>query len=560
MSPTASAFARRAFHSAIAALLLLSGLALAGEPASCLLRDAELIASGPATHTSSLAISGDTVVAGVASQRAVFVFVRTAPGVWVQEARLESPDGAVGDSFGCAVDVDGDYLIVGARSAQSTESWCRGAAHVFRRTGTPGGGVWTPEARLREGDSMLCYLEFFGSSVAISGDRVVVGGPLDVAAEFAGGYVIFERSGAGANPTWTAVATRGGAMDTELGTSVAIDGTYVAGGAPGEGHDVADDDPFSDSYAEVLERTTPSGAGTWPRRATMADGVAYERFGGAVALSGSTLLVSRSAAPDALGYRVGAVNIYSRNTAGTWGLRQRITNPGGCTGSLLDISGDVAAFRAWRTDTTGGAQGAILIYRLSGTPGSGTWEHRATVVHPLSPWGGALYQLALSGTAMVTRAAGGTGGPASALYYFPDVTAVPDTCEPGACCVAGTCTSGFAEQCASFVCSVADHLPATFTGCRGDADGNGAVNAGDRGFVAAAIGSTDEVSLCRFDMDGNGVINAADRGFVSSLIGLCEPLPDYQDGSGTNGGAPDPRYPVKNFLGAGTTCGEVSCQ
>src|SRR3989344_6939591 len=63
----------------------------------------------------------------------------------------------------------------------------------------------------------------------------------------------------------------------------------------------------------------------------------------------------------------------------------------------------------------------------------------------------------------------------------------------------------------NLACNVASFLPPTFTGCYGDADGNGFVNAGDRGFVAANID-------------------------------LCSPLPDFQNGQGLNHGAIDTRF------------------
>src|SRR3989344_5635093 len=94
----------------------------------------------------------------------------------------------------------------------------------------------------------------------------------------------------------------------------------------------------------------------------------------------------------------------------------------------------------------------------------------------------------------------------------------------------------------NLACNVASFLPPTFTGCYGDADGNGFVNAGDRGFVAANIGQTANDLICLYDMDGNGFINAADRGFIAANIGLCTPLPDFQDGSGLNHGAIDTRF------------------
>jgi hypothetical protein len=130
----------------------------------------------------------------------------------------------------------------------------------------------------------------------------------------------------------------------------------------------------------------------------------------------------------------------------------------------------------------------------------------------------------------------------------------------GACCTTSGCSVVASEAaCMPFVCNVADHLPLTFAGCYGDADGNGVVNPADRGFISAAVGQTSSVSVCRFDMDGNGFINAADRGFVSATIGLCVALPDWQNGSGLNNGSPETRFGAAVFQGEGTTCEMVTC-
>lgn len=147
-----------------------------------------------------------------------------------------------------------------------------------------------------------------------------------------------------------------------------------------------------------------------------------------------------------------------------------------------------------------------------------------------------------------------------------------DSCDPesgcvhepgpcgGACCVGGSCVDGVsAEDCVGFVCDVRRLLPPSFAGCYGDTDGNGVVNAGDRGFITAAIGRSEPELVCLYDLDGNGVINAGDRGFVSAGVGLCTPLPDWQDGSGFNHGVPDPRFGVAFFMGAGTQCESVTC-
>ncbi len=142
-----------------------------------------------------------------------------------------------------------------------------------------------------------------------------------------------------------------------------------------------------------------------------------------------------------------------------------------------------------------------------------------------------------------------------------DTNGIPDVCEVGACCRGGACTvenvstcvDGFACNVNVFFANACGLLPGGC--CFGDTDGNGLVNAADRGFVSANVGETDPELVCAYDMDGNGAINAADRGFVSANVGLCSPLPDYQNGSGLNNGAPDPRFGSAQFLGFGTDCG-----
>ncbi len=130
---------------------------------------------------------------------------------------------------------------------------------------------------------------------------------------------------------------------------------------------------------------------------------------------------------------------------------------------------------------------------------------------------------------------------------FPGGTAlVPvDELEEGQVIYATQSTGG-----PSYICDAGALLGVT---CLGDTDGNGVVNAADRGQISANIGQTGNDQLCLFDLDGNGAINAADRGQVSANIGLCTSLPNYMNGSGLNaaGDGPDPRFPG--------TPGEESC-
>lgn len=137
-------------------------------------------------------------------------------------------------------------------------------------------------------------------------------------------------------------------------------------------------------------------------------------------------------------------------------------------------------------------------------------------------------------------------------FYVCDVNAFHDGQQPLPHNVCGThmAGAGCSETCGPCL-----------AGCfYGDADGNGTVNAADRGFISANIGQTSPLMLCLYDMDDNGTINAGDRGFVAVNIGLCEPLRNFQNASGLNpaGTGPDPRY-VGVYMGDGTQCTSGTC-
>lgn len=116
---------------------------------------------------------------------AVYVFVRGSSG-WIQQAYLKASNTGVSDYFGHAIALsdDGNILVAGApreRSAsagvngsQSNDSapWS-GAAYVFFRSGAS----WSQQAYLKASNAE--WLDFFGSSVSLSGDgnRLVIGAP-----------------------------------------------------------------------------------------------------------------------------------------------------------------------------------------------------------------------------------------------------------------------------------------------------------------------------------------------------------------------------------------------
>jgi hypothetical protein len=146
----------------------------------------------------SVAISGDTVVVGAPYEDsnatgvggnqtdnsanaagAAYVFVRSGT-TWSQQAYLKASNTGAGDTFGSAVAISGDTIVVGAYGEDSNTTGVNGnqtdnsasgagAAYAFTRSGT----TWSQQAYLKASNTGAG--DNFGQSVAISGDTVVVG-------------------------------------------------------------------------------------------------------------------------------------------------------------------------------------------------------------------------------------------------------------------------------------------------------------------------------------------------------------------------------------------------
>ena len=122
----------------------------------------------------SVAISGDAVVVGAhGDDNGGSAFVFRFNGLsWTQEAHLLASDGEAGDTFGGAVSIDVDVIIVGSTGNDQTDILA-GAAYIYRWNGFS----WLEEAKLLALDGAV--FDSFGTSVAIAGDVAVVGADKD---------------------------------------------------------------------------------------------------------------------------------------------------------------------------------------------------------------------------------------------------------------------------------------------------------------------------------------------------------------------------------------------
>ncbi len=229
-----------------------------------------------------------------------------------QQAYLKASNTDAWDHFGYSVAVSGDTVVVGAPREASHATGINGdqsdnsahgagAAYVFVRNGT----TWSQQAYLKSSHSEAG--DDFARSVAIQGDRIVVGAPYEDSAigingngasngaPNSGAAFVFERVGS----VWSQQAILKGAipgLNDHFGTDVAIDGNRVVVSAPGEdsgstgvGGNPGDNSALDSGAVFVFEFSGGNWARTAYLKASNTD--AGDQFGASVAIHGDRIVV-----------------------------------------------------------------------------------------------------------------------------------------------------------------------------------------------------------------------------------------------------------------------------
>jgi len=252
----------------------------------------------------SIAISGDTLVVGAPQEDgnytgvfngtevsgsddgshensgAAYVFVRNG-NIWTQQAYLKAANTDAFDKFGISVAIDGNTIVVGADNERSNckevingshfcgtndgNHYASGAAYVFIRNDN----TWTQQAYLKAHNSD--ELDYFGRSLAISGNAIIVGALGE--GGLAGATYIFERNG----NTWTQQAYLKATETQYFGLSVDIDDNIAVVGS------------FSPEKVYMFIRNNE----TWSQGPTIESPYTdnYDQFGFSVAIKKGCLVV-----------------------------------------------------------------------------------------------------------------------------------------------------------------------------------------------------------------------------------------------------------------------------
>ncbi|MBK9306700.1 MAG: cadherin-like beta sandwich domain-containing protein [Nitrospira sp.] len=410
-----------------------------------------LVTSGNASGAIALP-SGNTAITVTLTANGVSNTYTITAHRLAQQAYVKASNQGTGDELGFSVALDGDTLVVGARReagngtgvnpAHNNLASNAGAAYVFARNGT----TWAQQAYLKASNTGAD--DWFGYSVAISGDTIAVGamnedgsatgvnGADNDGTADSGAVYIFTRSGT----TWShqayVKASNAGNTD-QFGRTVALSGDTLAVGAAGEDSNLTGVTAGSPNEGATGNGSSDSGAvyvftrsgTTWSQQAYVkaSNTGAGDNFGYSVAIDGETLGVgARGEESNAVGINgnqandsmsfAGAVYVFTRSGT-TWTQQAYVkasnTGTGDRFGSSIALSGDTLAVGAPTEDGNGtGANppdsgtivdsGAAYVFTRSGT----TWSQQAYIktsnTGGLDQFG---WKVALDGDTLIVSAA-----------------------------------------------------------------------------------------------------------------------------------------------------------
>ena len=343
------------------------------------LSEVKLAASdGAANHrfSESIAIYGDTIVVGApgssvggVNQGAAYVYVRDGSN-WVLQQKLTASDGAVGDRFGTAVAIFGDTVIVGAPFDDvGSTSTNHGSAYVFVRNGTN----WTEVQHLIPSNSQLDA--HFGFSVALYGDKMVIGAPRHIQTIInpqrrTGVAYSFIKSGA----SWVEqqiLTPSDSTLDNErFGDRVTMSSDTVVVSSP--------EKSINGNIIQGIVSVFVSNGGSWTEQAVLTANDA-RNFGRGITITGDVLIVGAPTSTAQFSNQ-GAAYVFAR-TGTSWAQQQKLTASDALAsagfGYAVSMIGNTVVIGAWTMNIgANNLQGAAYIFRDNGV--SWTQQTRVT--------------------------------------------------------------------------------------------------------------------------------------------------------------------------------------
>lgn len=355
----------------------------------------------------SVAIDGNTVAVGAPSHLGgigeAYVFVKPSGG-WknmTETARLTASNGESPDHFGTSLSISGNTIVVGSPDATVNGNSAQGASYVFVEPSN-GWRDMTETAELSASDGFVDAE--FGSSVAISGNSILVGAPGAFVSSPGSAYIFVEPPQGWADMTQTAELTASdGTGGDYFGSAVSISGNTSVVGAfqPGQGSGAA--------YVFVAPQTGWVNA-TQTAELTPSDGIINDLFGTSVSIAGNTVAVGAPGSDAG----TGAAYAYVEPTGGWSNMTQTAelsTSAASGLGSSVSVSG--SAILAGAPQSNPNHRGAAYVFAKPNTGWKNTSKPTLTLSIPFKyQWDNFGIAVGLNGkTAIIGASSGPTSPP-----------------------------------------------------------------------------------------------------------------------------------------------------
>lgn len=352
----------------------------------------------------NIAVSGNRAVIG--AEESAYLFDLS---TLEQTAILTNQSGASDDSFGCSVDINGQYVIVGAytddHSAFASGSACVFDAatgsrlHKIRNSNSSWGDrfgidvalhgstaivgaqyedhggqdtgsayIFNVSSGIQQNEfypSDLAKLDNFGSTIEVDADVMMIASPGDRSSSgYTGSVYAYERNGV----SWTQIQ-KIPAPDPQdfgrFGTRIQIQGdTAVIGTNSHEGY-------VGNQYDSAYVFTRDSMTGLWSQQARLIEPNIASEFASRVAIHDGMIAIG-ARGEDLPGYSdAGAIYLYEERPAGSWSLKQTILNENPGTdysfGTSVAFADDGRLLvGTWYDDESSQRKGRVYVYQQGG--------------------------------------------------------------------------------------------------------------------------------------------------------------------------------------------------
>lgn len=330
---------------------------------------------------------------------------------WSEQAKLIGGDVNASDLFGGSVDIEGNTAVISAYRGDNIVNGnyytYSGAAYVF----TFDGSSWSEQSKLISSDP--AYADYFGYSIALSGNTVLAGVPYDDdAGTSSGSTYVYAYNDSNWTEQTKLLPIPDEATSEEFGYDVDIDGDVAIVGA------YRDDNFVRDAGAAYIYKFNGT---EWILQAKLfaSDRASNDNFGKNVAIDGNTAIVSSRSSGSIGGY-AGAVYVFTFDGT-NWNETAKLvgsdTEAGDGFGSAIDISGNKILASSLSDRDLGSYTGSAYVFNYDGT----AWTEEAKI-RPSDSVGGHFfgYDVALEGTTALIGAMrdNGSGFRQGAAYIF----------------------------------------------------------------------------------------------------------------------------------------------